>query len=284
MRPKTSETTVDADCSIVYDLFMTEMYFRLYEKSICFGILPDTMNIILFDDEPFFPRNDTRYQHIKKVLRKKSGDSFFAGIINGSEGLATITRFDDSGLWFDFSPETLMRSLYPVCLIVGFPRPIQLKRLLRDVSSLGVAQIFLTGTELGEKSYRESTLVDRGAARESLIEGCMQAGGTAIPILEMFDDVTEALSSIGLSQRIVLDTTHPECNLIHAPFGEISSKRPLVLAIGSERGWTDRERNVFSSSGFISCSLGTRILRTETAATVALGIALAKTGLMEGKE
>jgi len=252
------------------------------------------MNIVLFDGTPFFPRTDGRYQHIRKVLRKGPGDSFFAGVINGPEGTATITAMDDSGLAFDFRSEHPLRPLYPVFIIIGFPRPIQLKRLLRDVSSLGVAGIWLTGTELGEKSYRESTLVDRGAAGESILEGCMQAGGTAVPALEMFGSVGEVLGSVmnrsgGLAGAtdatcVLLDTVSPDCSLINARLEGITAHHPLILAIGSERGWTAAERGLFRGAGFMVCSMGSRILRTETAATAALGIALAKTGFMEGME
>lgn len=258
------------------------------------------MNIVLFEGDCFFPRHDDRYQHIRKILKKGKGDSFFAGIIDGCEGTATITNLDDSGLSFTFHEDSPMRPLYPVSIIIGFPRPIQLKRLLRDVASLGVSEVLLTGTELGEKSYRESTLVERGAARESLVEGCMQAGSSAVPALEMFDSVGDVINSVrgissaasGLSgltsapcaRLILLDTVNPECSLIQAPLEGISRRFPLVLAIGSERGWTAHEQVLFRDAGFMVCSLGSRILRTETAATAALGIALAKSGFMEGRE
>lgn len=244
-----------------------------------------SMNIVLFEGEPFFPRHDDRYQHIRKILKKGPGDAFSAGRIDGPEGTATITRIDDSGLAFDFVEEKPGRPLWPLVLVVGFPRPIQLKRLLRDVSSLGVRAVYLTGTELGEKSYRESSLVDRGAARESLVEGCMQAGGTMIPELRMFGSVAEtldALRSLPGFVPVLLDNVSPDSSLYSARLAPVSDDSPLVLAIGSERGWTDRERALFRGAGFSACSLGSRILRTETAATAACAIALAKTGFMEG--
>ena len=40
----------------------------------------------------------------------------------------------------------------------------------------------------------------------------------------------------------------------------------VILAIGPERGWSERERGIFLSSGFSPVLLGSRILRTETAA------------------
>ena len=254
------------------------------------------MNIVLFEGPAFFPRSDDRYQHIRKVLKKGKGDTFAAGLIDGSEGSATITELDDSGLAFDFHAERPMRPLHPVTILIGFPRPIQLKRIFRDVASLGVSSVWLVGTELGEKSYRESSLVDRGAARAALIDGAMQAGSSAVPSLELYDSVSAALEALYAvdaaasgtagteTVRVLLDTVNPDCSLIEAPLDGISRKRPLSLAIGSERGWTANERKLFREAGFIVCSMGSRILRTETACTAALGIALARSGLMDGNQ
>ncbi|HNY17631.1 MAG TPA: RsmE family RNA methyltransferase [Treponemataceae bacterium] len=246
------------------------------------------MNIVLFEGEPFFPRNDDRCQHIRKILRKGVGDRFFAGIVDGPEGEATITALDDSGLSFSFAPTHAPRGLYPVHLVVGFPRPIQLKRLLRDVASLGVASVTLAGTDLGEKSYRDSTLVDRGAARSGLLEGCSQAGATGVPRLEMAASIDAALDSfraLGRARVILLDTERPDCPLYRSPeLARASDETPLALFIGSERGWTARERALFREAGASVCSLGTRILRTETACAAAIAIALSGAGFMDGNE
>jgi RsmE family RNA methyltransferase len=51
-------------------------------------------------------------------------------------------------------------------------------------------------------------------------------------------------------------------------------------AIGSERGWTDNERSLFKEAGFAWCSMGIRVLRTETAATVAMSLILQSMGLL----
>jgi len=49
---------------------------------------------------------------------------------------------------------------------------------------------------------------------------------------------------------------------------------PLVLALGPERGWGPADRAALRSAGFTLCSLGTRVLRLETAVTAALALAL----------
>jgi RsmE family RNA methyltransferase len=54
--------------------------------------------------------------------------------------------------------------------------------------------------------------------------------------------------------------------------------RPVVLAIGAERGWSDRERDMLEKAGFLRLSLGDRALRTETACVAATVIAIEKIG------
>jgi 16S rRNA (uracil1498-N3)-methyltransferase len=50
----------------------------------------------------------------------------------------------------------------------------------------------------------------------------------------------------------------------------------VVLAIGSERGWTPTERELFRAQRFTLVHLGPRVLRTETAVVSAVTLARAK--------
>jgi RsmE family RNA methyltransferase len=227
------------------------------------------------------PLKDERSRHIIKILHKKPGDTFSAGIIDGPIGTAVIEEISAETIRFHFMPEREAPPLNPVCLLVGFPRPIQLKRLLRDAASLGVASVRLMGTELGEKSYMDSTLVERGAAYASLLEGTVQSGTSRVPSLELYRSVPEGLSSVtepGI--QLLMDNIRPQFSLSRFDAKKIEPSQLIYLAVGSERGWTDRERELFAAKGFLSCGLGERILRTETAVTAAVSILLARMGLM----
>lgn len=242
------------------------------------------MNICLFSqDEISKPLSlrDERAQHIIKVLHKKAGDTFAAGIIGGQSGVATIveisTSGDTAGISFDFSPAGDGKPLVPFEMIIGFPRPIQLKRLLRDIAALGVCRVHLTGTDLGEKSYMQSNLVERGTAYQMLLDGTVQAGSTHVPELCLYKTLDECLSSIEGSAeeeylKLALDNVNPSERLADA----LKPSARVVAAIGSERGWTERERQLLESKGYIRCGMGERIMRTETAATVAGAIILSE--------
>lgn len=242
------------------------------------------MNICLFTPQEIrqpLPRKDERAEHLIKILHKKEGDSFTAGVIEGKAGQAVITSISNSEIIFDFKAESDGKPLNPLLMIIGFPRPIQLKRLLRDVAALGVEEIHLTGTELGEKSYMKSKLVEKGSANKMLLDGSVQAGSTFIPKLYLHQNLNqclEFLDSKEIKTKIALDNKNPSSSLSAAL---VNAKTLLAAAIGSERGWTDNERKLLESKGYIRCGMGDRIMRTETAATVAGAIILNNLGYLQ---
>lgn len=241
------------------------------------------MNICLFSQEEItkpLDVKDERGEHILKILHKKTGETFTAGILGGKSGTATITDISDGKIFFTFEPAGDGKPLNPLKMIIGFPRPIQLKRLLRDIAALGVCEVHLTGTELGEKSYMQSTLVEKGNAYKMLLDGTVQAGSTYVPELFLHKTLNECLSFLSDDDvRLALDNKNPSMRLQEAlqekaVSAKTTTEQKVIAAIGSERGWTDRERKLLEDNGFIRCGMGERIMRTETAATVAGSIIL----------
>ena len=262
------------------------------------------MNIILFKASEIgkpLARRDERTIHLLKVLHKKAGDSFEAGILGGSLGLGRIEsiRLDGSVIYsLDLREEPPER--FPIRVAVGFPRPIQIKRLLRDLSNLGLEAVDLIGTELGEKSYRDTKLFSSGGAEAALIEGAVQARDTIIPVLSVYNTMEDWLAErtwdkprerplpgkksqvniYSISSRfpylVALDNVRPEGALsLLSAYG-----RSIVLAVGPERGWSDRERDELKKAGFIRLSMGSRAMRTETACVASAVLALEKIGAL----
>lgn len=262
------------------------------------------MNICLFDQaeiDKILDSRDERAVHLNRVLHKKTGDTFSAGIIGGKAGTATITNTievknprtgkTEYSYEFKFEPAGDGKPLLPLVMVIGFPRPIQLKRLLRDIAGLGAVEVHLTGTELGEKSYMQSTLVERGAAYKMLLDGTVQAASTHVPELFLHSALTDCLETLEKrygknAERVTLDNVKKECSLeqwiekLKSNGWKPDMKNPVIAAIGSERGWTDKEREKLKGKGFAMCSMGERVLRTETAATVSASIILSSFGFL----
>jgi RsmE family RNA methyltransferase len=142
-----------------------------------------------------------------------------------------------------------------------------------------LAAVDLLGTELGEKSYRDTKLLEDGGAHAALVEGAIQTRDTRLPELAVYPNLAKWL------QKKVTDTILLAADNVR-PQGSFSKLEPLlsgtevVLAVGSERGWSDREREQLEGAGFVRLSLGQRALRTETACTAAAVLVMEKMGLL----
>ena len=268
------------------------------------------VNIILFDPAEIgkpLSRRDERTLHLLKVLHKKPGDTFDAGILGGNLGLGRIdsVKLDGSLLYsLDLREEPPPRC--PVRIAVGFPRPIQIKRLLRDLSNLGLEAVDLMGTELGEKSYRDTKLLTDGGAQAALVEGAVQARDTRIPVLSAYPSLEDWLAGRPWERPVPADGAPPPEKTNLTSWGVYEggvSRNPLlialdnvrpegalallsalgqsvVLAVGAERGWSDNERDELEKAGFLRLSMGGRALRTETACVAAAVLAMEKIGVL----
>lgn len=227
------------------------------------------MNRILFDaseieSDGCVMLRDFRAEHIRSVLKAEPGKILKTGVINGNCGSSNVLEVSDSGVFLktnhaEKSPEPWFD------LILAAPRPLSLKRLWPQLTSLGAGRIVLVNAEKVEKFYFASQWVREDSVRPLLIEGAVQAGLTHIPEFEikmnfrrfMKEDLCESFpDSLPL-------LAHP------GPFSPLDHSagkrlRPLI-AVGPEGGWTDEEVELFTDRGFKLFSLGERILRSDTA-------------------
>lgn len=238
------------------------------------------MNLILFKEDEstdFLPINDYRTKHILNIIKSSVGDQLDMGILNGPKGKLTITEINGDGLFFQTELTGKSDDPYPVTFIIGTPRPPVAKRLLKDLSTSGVKKIIMCATDLGEKTYLTSKLWRDDNYLKYLYEGASQAESTLIPEIARFYSLKKALESIeGDCDRLAMDNINPDYN--------ISSYKPehkeVVICIGGERGFSDREREMLRDFNYKIFKLGSRVLRTETACHNVLGSILSSRDLI----
>src|SRR5450432_406299 len=100
-------------------------------------LLPRTIhvNIILFhppEVELPLPRRDPRAVHLLAVLRRRPGDTFDAGLINGPRGKGTLLAINPDHLSLAFAWGAAPPPLGPVSLVIGLPRPQTARDILRE--------------------------------------------------------------------------------------------------------------------------------------------------------
>jgi 16S rRNA (uracil1498-N3)-methyltransferase len=137
---------------------------------------------------------------------------------------------------------------------------------------LGVAQIVPVIARRTEKHLAAAAEKRAERWRRIVHEAAQQSRRAHTPEIAPPSKLADALAKAeGL--RIVLAESESQTNL-NELLRDLAPQSQLSLAIGPEGGWTQDELALFANSGWRSASLGTNILRAETAAIAALALVL----------
>jgi 16S rRNA (uracil1498-N3)-methyltransferase len=112
----------------------------------------------------------------------------------------------------------------------------------------------------------------RAKIRTRMIGALLQSRSAWLPEVFPEADPDRAIAAAPEGDRLVLDATG-------APAGRPVLRAPLTLAVGPEGGFEARELEALVRAGFAPMSLGSSILRFETA--VVAGIAVARSTVAE---
>lgn len=246
------------------------------------------MNRILFDLAEICDGratfSDVRAEHILNVLHGAVGQVLKTGVIDGLVGTSKIEEIEQ----LPPNPETglaqgritvrcshMDEAVAPwVDLVLAPPRPRAMKRLLPQLVQMGVGRIVFVGAAKVEKAFWGAQLLKEQVYRPLLLDGLMQAGTTALPVIQVEKSFRQYFEKgkfeddfAGQSRRVL---AHPYVQESMYPVGDHVPGRRDVVAIGPEGGWTDDEVSLLERHGFGRLSLGPRILRTDTAAIALL--------------
>lgn len=196
-----------------------------------------------------------------------------------------ITALDAEGVDFTIEwDEALPPPLPPLHLLIGLCRPATAKKILTEATTLGVASMTFFEAEKSDPAFARSSLWEsRGEGTEAewaacVRQGAEQAFATRLPEVHRCRTFEEALVSLPARARRLAPDVYEATARLGASVGE--SPEPTVLAFGPERGWGARDRRQLREFGFTLVSLGSRVLRVETAVTVALAQVLGRWGVI----
>jgi 16S rRNA (uracil1498-N3)-methyltransferase len=232
------------------------------------------VNLLLFNSVELDPTGrltvtDRRLQHLLGVLRSCAGDRIRVGQIDGQIGEGLVETIDQNAARIAIHLQQAPPAALPLTVVLALPRPKMLRRILRTVAEVGVKDIYLINSYRVEKSYWMSPLLQPAALREALLAGLEQAGDTRLPELRTeprFRPFAEDRLP-ALCRDSVAILAEPTAAAPYPP----TPQTPALLAIGPEGGFIPFERELLERAGCAPHSLGTRILRVETALHCALG-------------
>lgn len=204
------------------------------------------------------------------VLRMRAGDPLVLFDGEGCEAVGRIESIDaDRVLCHAEAPRQTDTGMAHVVLMLALPKGSKVDDCVRMATELGVGEVVLMQTErtvprwdprrIGDKISRLGRIAQEAAAQSERSDvPVIHPPETCAQWLERFPSKAQGVVFAARAGR-------PMPHLSHRP-------KQWWCAIGPEGGFTDDEVAAFRSAGFAVASLGSRILRVETAVPAALAV------------
>ena len=218
--------------------------------------------------------------HAVKVLRLRDGDALCLFNGGGGEFAAMLVRAPGGGLRAqvgEFTPDRCESPLH-LRLVQGISRGERMDYTLQKAVELGVSDLVPVITERTVLRLTAERAERRLAHwRGVVLAACEQSGRTRVPPVAAPCDLAEYLARRGADAAagigLLLDPGAPQSL---AALGDLHG--PVSVLIGPEGGLSAAERQLAQAAGYRPVRMGPRILRTETAAVVALSLLQAAAG------
>ena len=210
-------------------------------------------------------------EHLVRVLRVEQGENFELSN-NGEVYLAEV--------------EVARKSTVTFHILEALPVPEAEAELL-VVPALfkfdSFEWLIEKATELGVSAIQpwEAIRTDRGLAQAAIKrkarwerigqEASRQSRRVRLPLIEPVVRLARALAT-DASVRLLLDEDSAAPPILRVLPRERKPTDRIALLLGPEGGWTQGEREQAIAAGWVPCSLGSTILRAETAGVAALAI------------
>ncbi len=210
-------------------------------------------------------------QHLVRVLRAQVGQEFDVAA-DGKVRLGKIVSINDNRVEFELREAVATGPALALTLLVSIFKFDRMEWAIEKATELGVAKIVpiiarRTDAHLARAADKR---VDRW--RRIAKEAAQQSRRLDVPEI---DDPAKLAESIQKTSgtRILLAETEQE-NTLKSQIQNVS--QPVTLAFGPEGGWTEDEIRQFEAAGWATATLGSTILRAETAIIAAVAIAVSE--------
>ena len=220
--------------------------------------------------------------YLSAVLRCSPGDPVPVTDDTGTvhtASIASLTRIHAVLLIGD-RHEPLPEPPVDIILLQGLLKGDKMDLVVQKAVELGIKKIVPIITERSQ--LRET----RKTARWNKIaeEASRQCGRNVVPLVALPMDFVTALEDASIRKAGGIIFWEQQGAAFSSVLHQFQDKSQIVLCVGPEGGFSARDVSLAAGHGFITASLGKRILRAETAAIAVVSIAQYELGDLSGLE
>jgi len=206
-------------------------------------------------------------RHAAVSLRARTGDEVRLVDGRGREGSGRIAQIQAKRVIIDVQEIVERDFECPLrCTVaVGFGKAHRQSYLIEKCTELGAAAFWPVVTE---RSVSRPGAAAIEKWRRRAVEAAKQAGRAWIPTVDQTRTMMDALRGVPSFDTAVLAHPNPDAPSVLSFFSRLRVGSAVLVFIGPEGGWSESELQEAQSAGVNSTSIGSTILRVETAAVV----------------
>jgi RsmE family RNA methyltransferase len=235
-------------------------------------------SLIIFPNECITPQQivlrGERAVAVSREYEAREGQEITIALWGGNKGAARLCSVAKHEVTMEITRQEPSTPLLPFDLVIGLSRPQTIKKVIQAAVMTGVRSLHLVSTELGEKSYTTATLLEPEHLRNETVKALEQIGEGYSPTIHVHRSFSyfcrTHLESLVQGNDTVRLLAHPNAREFTI-VDRLYTDRPIVVAVGPESGWSQREVAEFEARGFERVGLGPRVMRVEIALVFLLG-------------
>ena len=218
--------------------------------------------------DKLFILEDSDIHHICNVMRMKSGD-FIEVVYDGILYKCKVDMSNNISILYDSIMENSVFSSKEIVLIVPVLKEQKMDLVLQKSTELGVDRIIPIITE--RCVVKVDSKEDKKIVRWSRIvkEASEQCKRVNVPIIENIMKISDLDFSDGV--KFVCSTRENSKNIKNVMHNVLECAK-MYIVVGPEGGLSISEEEKLNQIGYVSISLGSRIMRVETVPIYLLSI------------
>ncbi len=227
------------------------------------------------------------YNHIKNVLRMRIGESFLVSS-NGKSDLCEIEAFSEEKVIAKIIEENYKNTNLPIKihLFQGLPKSEKMELIIQKAVELGAEEIIPVEMSRSVVKLDDKKKKSKTARWQAISESAAkQSKRNSVPVVSDVISFKEVLKKA--AELDILLVPYENKNGMEATreaLSEIKSGMSVGILIGPEGGFDEAEIEAALNIGCKVISLGSRILRTETAAIAAISMCMLYSEMYLGGE
>ena len=211
---------------------------------------------------------DGEFIHLKNVLRLGVGDEVIVSLNTDIEYVCEIEKVTKTSAICKINGENkcLRNPLKNIVLFQAVAKKPKFEFIVQKATEIGISEIVPYMSE-----YCIAKVTENKAERlyEIALNACKQCERTIIPKISPATDVVGVIERFKEFDIVLFANERTD---VGEKLKSLSKQKNIAIIVGSEGGFSQKEKEKFVEAGAVSVSLGKRILRCETASVAMMSL------------